>query len=60
MGYYDDRFIEYDLDASDRAWLQDLNQGQNRLPPRRFELLLWKLELANAAATERTLAAAGE
>lgn len=51
--------IEYDLDAQDRAWLDSFNRGQNRLPPRRLELFLWRLELANAAATERTLAAAG-
>ena len=59
IGYADDSFIEYDLDAVDKAWLETFNRGQNRLPSRRFELLLWRLELANAAATERTLGAAG-
>ena len=59
VGYQDDGFIEYDLDAGDKAWLEAFNQGQNRLPPRRLELLMWRLELANAAATERTLANAG-
>ncbi|KAK9795202.1 hypothetical protein WJX73_007747 [Symbiochloris irregularis] len=60
LGYLDEKFIEYDLDAADKAWLEaNINKGQNRLPPRRFEMLLWRLELANAAATERTLSAAG-
>ena len=60
VGYLDNDFIEYDLDAADKAWLETFNLGQNRLPARRFELLLWRLELGNAAATERTLAGAGE
>ena len=40
-------------------WLKELNLGQDRLPERRFELLLWRLEVANADATDRTLTAAG-
>ena len=40
-------------------WLRELNRGQDRLPERRFELLLWRLEIANADATNRTLTAAG-
>ena len=60
VGYYDERFIEYDLDAEDEAWLEAFNRGQRRLPQRRFELLLWRLETANAEATDAALAAAGE
>ena len=60
VGYYDERFIEYDLDAEDERWLEAFNRGQRRLPQRRFELLLWRLETANAEATDAALAAAGE
>ena len=60
VGYYDERFIEYDLDAEDEAWLEAFNRGQRRLPQRRFDLLLWRLETANAEATDAALAAAGE
>ena len=60
MGYADEAFIEYDLDAADKQWLEQYNQGQNRLPQRRLEMLLWRLELANAAATERAFGNAGE
>ena len=59
-GYWDDHVIEYDLSLEDRAWLADFNQGQNRLPPRRLELLFWQLEICNSAATDHALASAGE
>ena len=32
---------------------------QDRLPPARFELMIWRLETTNAAAIDRTFAAAG-
>lgn len=60
IGYLDERFIEYDLDPEDENWLEAFNRGQQRLPVRRFELLLWRLEVANADATDAALAAAGE
>ncbi len=60
VGYFDERFIEYDLDVEDVKWLEAFNRGQQRLPQRRFELLLWRLEVANAEATDAALAAAGE
>lgn len=41
-------------------WLEAFNKDQQRLPQRRFELLLWRLEVANAEATDAALAAAGE
>ncbi|KAL6785691.1 hypothetical protein ACKKBF_B01255 [Auxenochlorella protothecoides x Auxenochlorella symbiontica] len=51
--------VEYDLDSEDERWLQDLNNGQERLPKARLEMMLWKLEIHNAAATDRALAFAG-
>ena len=52
--------IEYDADTDDEAWLATVNgDGQERLPRRTLEELLWRLELANAAATDATLSAAG-
>ncbi len=59
VGYLDERFVEYDLDSEDERWLDGFNQGQDRLPPRRLEGLLWRLELANAEATDRALSGAG-
>ncbi|CAL8467691.1 g7229 [Coccomyxa elongata] len=60
IGYHDERFIEYDLDKEDEEWLEAFNRGQeDRLPARRMELLMWRLECANAEATDRALAAAG-
>ena len=51
--------MEYGLDEEDEVWLRAINRGQERLPPKRLELLLWALEVANAAATDRALTAAG-
>jgi hypothetical protein len=59
VGYLDERFVEYDLDSEDERWLGALNGGQDRLPPRRLESLIWRLELANAETTDRALAGAG-
>lgn len=59
MGYLDERFVEYDLDSEDERWLDGFNAGQDRLTPRRLEYLLWRLELANAEATDRALSGAG-
>ncbi|KAK9822015.1 hypothetical protein WJX74_000785 [Apatococcus lobatus] len=58
-GWRDDRFVEYGLDVEDEEWVRGMNRGQNRLPPGRLEQLLWALEVANAAATDRALTAAG-
>ena len=60
IGYCDERFIEFDVEGEDERWLEAFNRGQRRLPQRRFELLLWRLETANAEATDAALAAAGE
>ena len=51
--------VEYDADSEDDGWLENINRGQDRLSVHKFELMIWKLELANAAANERTLSAAG-
>lgn len=59
VGYRDDNFVEYDMDAEDDAWLAAINGDQDRLPPPRFELMIWRLETANALAIDRTFAAAG-
>jgi len=59
LGYKDDNLVEYDMDAEDDKWLAAINGDQDRLPPARFELMIWRLETSNAAAIERTFAAAG-
>ena len=59
VGHRDEKFVEYDMDLQDIAWLEKFNQGQDRLPPRRFELLIWRLEMANAEANDRHSAANG-
>ena len=51
--------VEYDLDTEDEEWLKGLNRGQDRLPVKRLELLIWRLEVANAEYTDRALATAG-
>lgn len=51
--------MEYDLDENDVQWLEKFNNGQDKLPARRFELLLWRLEVINAEANERHTTAAG-
>ena len=47
--------MDYDLSQEDREWLSNFNRGQERLPFRRLELLLWRLDTANAEATESAL-----
>ena len=51
--------MEYDADSEDDRWLENCNRGQDRLSQQKFELMMWRLELANAAANERTLLASG-
>lgn len=53
VGHRDESFVEYDMDEADWRWLNKFNQGQDRLPPRRFELLIWRLELVNADANDQ-------
>ena len=48
--------MDYDLDEQDRQWLSAFNLGQERLPYRRMELLLWRLDTANAEATDSAFA----
>lgn len=52
--------VEYDADSEDDRWLENCNRGQDRLSHQKFELMMWRLELANAAANDRTLMAAGK
>lgn len=51
--------VEYDMDSADSEWLEAFNGGQDRLPPDRFERMLWILDLTNSKAIERTFTAAG-
>ncbi len=52
--------VEYDVDTDDDQWLENINRGQDRLSHQKFELMISKLEHANAKANDRTLSAAGE
>ena len=48
--------VEYDLDNDDEDWLTQYNDGQNRLPAEKLELMIWKLEIACGEATEHWMA----
>ena len=48
--------VEYDLDNDDEDWLTSYNDGQNRLPAEKLELMIWKLEIACGEATETWMA----
>eukprot|EP00887_Chlorella_sp_A99_P003834 scaffold11.g3834.t1 len=60
VGYADPSLVEYDMDSEDEGWLAEFNgDGQERLSWERFEAMVWKLEVHNAAATDRALTFAG-
>jgi len=50
-GKTDASYVEYDLDHADLDWLKTTlnNDGQERLPPERFEQALYRLEVFNAS-----------
>ena len=48
--------VEYDLDNDDEDWLEAYNDGQNRLPAEKLELMIWKLEMACGDANEAWMA----
>ena len=56
VGWQEEDDVDYDLDEQDRQWLTAFNHGQERLPYRRMELLLWRLDIANAEATDSAFA----
>lgn len=56
VGWHEEDEVDYDLDEQDRQWLIAFNKGQERLPYRRMELLLWRLDTANAEATDSAFA----
>lgn len=56
VGWHEEDEVDYDLDEQDRQWLTAFNHGQERLPYRRMELLLWRLDTANAEATDSAFA----
>jgi enhancer of polycomb-like protein len=35
--------VEYDLDNDDEDWLEKYNDGQNRLPAEKLEIMMWKV-----------------
>eukprot|EP00249_Psilotum_nudum_P021124 c27981_g2_i1 orf=317-1837(-) len=47
-------FVDYDLDDEDEDWLQQFNNERNILSPERFEWMLYKLEILDHKARERT------
>lgn len=59
-GYRDPTFVEYDLDSEDFEWLTTVNiDVQERLSPEKFEMMLWKLDIANAEATDHVFSFQG-
>lgn len=59
LGYDDPTHVEYDADVEDEKWVREFNGAHEKLTIEKFELMVWKLELANAAATDRAFAFAG-
>ncbi|PRW60332.1 enhancer of polycomb 1 isoform A [Chlorella sorokiniana] len=60
VGYDDPILVEYDLDSEDEAWLAAYNGSEpERLSAEKFEMMLWRLEVTNAAATDRVLTISG-
>ncbi|KAG2498114.1 hypothetical protein HYH03_003872 [Edaphochlamys debaryana] len=60
IGWTPDVYCEYDLDGEDEDWLDAFNAGEaNRLSEEKFELMLWRLETANAEANQRLMAEPG-
>lgn len=58
-GYHDPTYVEYDLDSEDERWLEEFNGDQERLSVHKFEMMLWKLDVHNAEATDRVLTLSG-
>lgn len=59
-GFDDPTFVDYDLDSDDFAWLREINDdGQERLSPDKLEMMLWRLDLANADATDKVFSFQG-
>ncbi|GIL51503.1 hypothetical protein Vafri_7475 [Volvox africanus] len=60
VGWAREDYCEYDLDNDDEDWLEAFNEGAaNRLSEEKFELMLWRLETANAEANQRVMSEAG-
>ncbi|PSC68541.1 enhancer of polycomb 1 [Micractinium conductrix] len=60
VGYDDPILVEYDLDSEDEKWLKQYNGSEpERLSEEKFEMMLWRLEITNAAATDRVLTLSG-
>lgn len=51
--YDDPTLVEYDVDSEDEKWLREFNGDQERLSLDKFEAMLWKLDVANAEATDK-------
>lgn len=48
--------VEYDLDNEDEDWLEKYNDGQNRLPAEKLEVMMWKLEIKCGEANDVSMA----
>ncbi len=59
-GYDDSTFVEYDLDVEDETWLKQFNGEQERLTEEKFEAMLWRLDMANADATDKCFSFQGK
>lgn len=53
-GYDDATFVEYDADSEDEEWLNNFNRDQARLSLEKFEAMLWKLDIANSEASDKS------